>query len=190
MKFELGQTYICTASYDYWWTVGKEYEVQLRNGKRPCLVDDENFAWYEYGGYELTAEFKLKERKNMLELKENEVYRCTASDVYWFTTGKEYKTITVGGESFIADDEHDFYNDEMMQDELNQNYLSFELVRIEKPKVYVMINDETVEIVATGLSRAAVLKAGAEQDVYFADEKDFGKNYKERYSIVIHDLLK
>lgn len=63
MKFELGQTYICTEAYDNWWTEGKEYEVQLRTGKRPCIVDDENFAWYEYGGYELTAEFKLKEEK-------------------------------------------------------------------------------------------------------------------------------
>ncbi len=62
MKIELGATYICTESNEPWWTEGKEYKAQLRTGKRPCIVDDENFAWYGYD-YELTAEFKLKEEE-------------------------------------------------------------------------------------------------------------------------------
>lgn len=65
IKMELGQTYICTESKVDYWTEGKEYEVQLRTGKYPCIVDDEDFAWYEYGGYELTAKFKLKEETAM-----------------------------------------------------------------------------------------------------------------------------
>lgn len=105
MAFKIGDKYICTETTGDYWTVGKEYPVQLRTGTNPCIVDDEGIGWYQ-DTYEMYATFKLNEEENKMKFKLGETYICTKSSVSGFTTGKEYPVLVNDfGKLAIRDDE-------------------------------------------------------------------------------------
>lgn len=72
LKFEEGQTYICTKSYCHWWTEGKEYPVTSNAFARLAINDDRNTLWYEYELKDLPLKFKLKEDPQSSDLIENQ----------------------------------------------------------------------------------------------------------------------
>ncbi len=62
LNFKEGQTYICTESYNEWWTEGKEYNVVLDHiSKHYVIRDDENTGWTDYEINNAGDQFKLKE---------------------------------------------------------------------------------------------------------------------------------
>ena len=62
VELKEGRTYVCKETRMRYWTVGKEYQVQLITETNPYIVDDEGDRWYQ-DGYEMYATFKLKEEK-------------------------------------------------------------------------------------------------------------------------------
>lgn len=62
LKFEEGQTYICTESNRPWWTEGKEYYIKLDDCSVPYLEDDD-LDWHtqKYLNSVNNLKFKLKE---------------------------------------------------------------------------------------------------------------------------------
>ena len=63
LNFKEGQTYICTQSYNPWWTEGKEYTVVLNNVGIPALSDDEGEEWTSRDSISCYNQFKLKEKE-------------------------------------------------------------------------------------------------------------------------------
>lgn len=64
LELDLGQTYICTQSNHFWWTVGKEYQVYIDLiALELGLKDDTGELWYEEQLEELDAEFELVSTK-------------------------------------------------------------------------------------------------------------------------------
>lgn len=85
MRFKLGDTYICTETTVDYWTVGKEYPVQLRTGTNPCIVDDEGIGWYQ-DTYEMYATFKLNEEEKEMAFKiGDKVYGKNRHNEDWLT---------------------------------------------------------------------------------------------------------
>lgn len=59
---DLRETYICTQSNYFWWTVGKEYQVYFDLIELECgLKDDTGVLWYECQLDEVDVEFELVE---------------------------------------------------------------------------------------------------------------------------------
>lgn len=78
MQFKEGQTYICTKSYDYWWTEGKEYRVVFDDVAESFgIEDDQQTMWYEHELNEPSVspqKFKLKEETTMSDLIDNQAH--------------------------------------------------------------------------------------------------------------------
>lgn len=109
LKFNVGQTYICTETKMRYWTVGKEYPVQLRTGRNPCIVDDEGVGWYP-DAYEMYATFKLKEENKMTILKR---YKCIKSnDEKRFAVGAVYPLYKSEKNYIVANNNTLWYEDE------------------------------------------------------------------------------
>lgn len=134
LNFNLGQTYICTETKMKYWTVGKEYPVQLRTGMNPCIVDDEGVAWYS-DAYEMYATFKLKKKikggNEMLNVKEGQTYVCKRDKLAWWTLGKEYTVQKFSnGVLYITDDDgRNWYlpNDNLMNQVFKVKEKTFKL---------------------------------------------------------------
>lgn len=66
LKFEEGKTYICTETYESWWTRGKEYKVFSDTYENQFVInDDEGTPWRDYELRMTRNKFKLKEENKM-----------------------------------------------------------------------------------------------------------------------------
>lgn len=72
LKFEEGQTYICTKTIQPWWTEGKEYKVESGVDGVLYLMDDEKDRYTEYHINRYNSKFKLKEEPQTSGLIENQ----------------------------------------------------------------------------------------------------------------------
>lgn len=125
IKFEEGQTYVCTNAEMCWWTEGKEYSVFNHKYFDTLVIkDDTGTNWFEEELTNSLNEFKLKEEKQMLTFKEGQTYICTNSDKPWWTEGKEYKVVFDSGfEPRLEDDDGDWYT----QNSINNKLTKFKL---------------------------------------------------------------
>ena len=114
LEFKEGQTYVCKETRMRFWTVGKEYQVQLITETNPYIVDDEGDRWYQ-DSYEMYATFKLKEENKTLIFKEGQTYVCTKSDKWWWTEGKEYPVVcNSNGKPVIIDNDGDEWSSNVL----------------------------------------------------------------------------
>lgn len=79
MAFKIGDKYKCTETTVDYWTVSKEYPVQLRTGTNPCIVDDEGIGWYQ-DTYEMYATFKLNEEEKEMKFKKDDIVEVINED--------------------------------------------------------------------------------------------------------------
>lgn len=126
LKFKEGQTYICTNAAFKWWTEGKEYNVFNHRGYDVLVMEDNNGSrWTEAELNDSLNEFKLKEEKQMLNLKEGQTYICTKSNRKWWTPGKEYNVFfEYRKQEFAIKDNQGTY---WYQDEINMSITEFKL---------------------------------------------------------------
>lgn len=138
MKFKIGDKYICTESKVNYWTVGKEYPVQLRTGTNPCIVDDEGTGWYP-DGYEMYATFKLNEEEKEMKFKIGEQYKCVKAPNGNFTEGKLYNVeCNYAGQTWLRGNDGLQYTSEQctVGHRLNTTGLQFEKVERDKEMAF------------------------------------------------------
>ena len=107
LNFKEGQTYICTNADFCWWTEGKEYKVfNHKEFNKLVLIDDQGTKWLDEELSDSLNEFRLKEEKQMLNVKEGQTYVCKCDDLDWWTLGKEYTVQKFSNDSlYITDDD-------------------------------------------------------------------------------------
>lgn len=74
LKFNVGQTYICTETKKLWWTEGKEYKVVSRGGIVLCLQDDDGDFYTQREINMNSTKFKLKEETTISDLLDNQTH--------------------------------------------------------------------------------------------------------------------
>lgn len=73
LKFEEGQTYICTNAGLCWWTEGKEYKVfNHKEYNKLVLIDDHGTKWLDEELSDSLNKFKLKEEPQTSDLIDNQ----------------------------------------------------------------------------------------------------------------------
>lgn len=72
LKFEEGQTYICTHSQLDRWTVGKEYSVFTTSFGVTSIKDDRGMVWHDSEFEVSNTKFILKEEPQTNDLIENQ----------------------------------------------------------------------------------------------------------------------
>lgn len=143
-----GQTYICTTSFNKWWTIGKAYTVTFNTDDELTLVDDEDYGWEIDTLNVFDSCFKLKEEDHMNKIifKEGQLYKCTRDVDGWFTEGQIYPVVSTENGLVIVDNGGDEWNDYDINDDFyNASYNCLELVTVEHTEDETSYEQDQVE---------------------------------------------